>query len=308
MAELEITAGFATIGQGAGPMIVTQRAGLFAQQGLDVEVRIMNGAPNVIKGLMSGEIQFGNLAAPSLLKAVLLGEADTVFLTGGINQQFLVGRPGLKDRKELSGGKIVIANDNGFKDVLVHFVIEQLKKQGITNVSTVWHAETTMNSLLQGEYDADIFSPPLAVVARQKGCAFLIDFAEYGLNYALGGIAARRSYIEEHPDIAAKFIKAYVAGMHRYRTDRSFTAGVQQEYSGLADRSIAEETYDITQPGMPRVPYPVTSALATALRLMAKNFPLAATADAKRFVEDRFLREIEQSGFIASLYGTKATK
>jgi ABC-type nitrate/sulfonate/bicarbonate transport system substrate-binding protein len=304
MPDLQLTAGFATIGQGAGPMIVTQRAGLFAQQGLEVEVRIMNGAPNVVKGLMSGEIQFGNLAAPSLLKAVLLGEADTVFLTGGINQQFLVGRPGLSDRKELSGGKIAIANDGGFNDILVHFVIEQLARQGISNVGTASIVERSLDSLLRGSCDAAIFSPPLAVVARQTGCHFLVDFAEYGLNYALGGIAARRAYIEEHPDIATKFIKAYVAGMHRYRTDRSFTVGVQQQYSGLDDRAIAEQTYDITQPGMPKVPYPVTAALAMALRLMGGNFPLAATADARRFVEDRFLREIDQSGFIDMLYGT----
>ena len=301
MTAQSIKAGFATIGQGAGPMIVTQKAGLFAEQGLDVSIRMMNGAPGVVKGLMSGEIQFGNLAAPSLLKAVLLGESDAVFLTGGINQQFLLGRPGIENRQQLSGRKIACAGDGGFNDLLVHFVIEQVAKQGITDVRAVPIAERSMNSLLQGECDAAIFSPPLAIVAKRQGCHFLIDFAEYGLNYALGGIAARRSYIEEHPEIATKFVKAYVAGMHRYRTDRSFTVGVQQEYSGIADRSIAEETYDVTQPGMPQVPYPVTSGLATALPLMAKDLPAAATADANRFVEDRFLRDIEKSSFIESL-------
>ena len=305
MADVQLTAGFATIGQGAGPMIVTQRAGLFSQQGLEVEVRIMNGAPNVVKGLMSGEIQFGNLAAPSLLKAVLSGEADTVFLTGGINQQFLVGRPGLSDRSQLSGARIAIANDGGFNDILVHFVIEQLARQGIAKVGTATTSERSLEALIHGVCDAAIFSPPLAIAARQKGCRFLVDFAEYGLNYALGGIAARRAYIEDHPDTVTKFIKAYVAGMHRYRIDRSFTVGVQQEYSGLDDRSVAEQTYDITQPGMPKVPYPVTAALATALRLMGRTFPPAAAADARRFVEDRFLREIERSGFIDSLYGTQ---
>ena len=55
---------------------------------------------------MSGEIQFGNLAAPAPLRANLKGEADVVFLTGGINQQFLVGRPGIHSREELAGKKI----------------------------------------------------------------------------------------------------------------------------------------------------------------------------------------------------------
>src|SRR5262245_65549451 len=97
--------GFATIGQGAGPMMVTWKAGLFEKYGLEVpRPRIMGGAKGVVRGLMSGEIQFGNLAAPAPLRANLKGEADLIFLTGGIKQQFFVGRPGLNDRVE-SGGK-----------------------------------------------------------------------------------------------------------------------------------------------------------------------------------------------------------
>ena len=129
----------------------------------------------------------------------------------------------------------------------------------------------------------------------------MIDFADYGLNYALGGIAARRDYVLDNEEIARNFIKAYVEGMHRYRTDREFTVGVQREYSGIADRAIAEQTYDITRPGMPPVPRPVLPALATALKVMSRDLPQAASADPRRFVEDRFVRELEESGFVDSL-------
>ena len=103
MAELiKIKAGFATIGQGAGPMMVTWKAGLFQKHGLDVDrPPVMGGAKGVVRGLMSGEIQFGNLAAPAPLRANFKGEADVVFLTGGINQQFLVGRPGINSRRRV---------------------------------------------------------------------------------------------------------------------------------------------------------------------------------------------------------------
>ncbi|HWP24452.1 MAG TPA: hypothetical protein VNM15_09790, partial [Candidatus Binatia bacterium] len=94
---LPVNAGFATVGQGAGPMMVTWRAELFEKYGLDVpRPRLMGGAKGVVRGLMSGEIQFGNMAAPAPLRADLKGEADIVFLTGGINQQFLLGRPGIE--------------------------------------------------------------------------------------------------------------------------------------------------------------------------------------------------------------------
>ncbi|MGZ9174804.1 MAG: ABC transporter substrate-binding protein, partial [Candidatus Binatia bacterium] len=144
-------------------------------------------------------------------------------------------------------------------------------------------------------------TPPECIDSIRHGCKYLIDFAEYGLNYALGGIAGRRDYIEKNPEITRQFVKAYVEGMHRYRTDREFTVDVQADYSGIADRTIAEETYDLTQPGMPRAPYPVVASLQTLLDFMAKELPEARGADARKFVDDRFIRELEDSGFIAFL-------
>jgi ABC-type nitrate/sulfonate/bicarbonate transport system substrate-binding protein len=199
MAAIKLVAGYATIGQGAGPMIVTERAGLFAKHGLDVKTRLMGGAKGVVKGLVQGEIQFGNLAAPALLRAVLEDGAD---------------------------------------------------------------------------------------------------FAEFGLNYALGGIATRRETIREAPDIVRRFVAAYVEGMNRYRTDREFTVKVQREYSGIADPSVAEETYDLTQPGMPAIPYPVAAALEKALKVMAADLPSASAADPEQFIDDRFIRALAHSASV----------
>jgi ABC-type nitrate/sulfonate/bicarbonate transport system substrate-binding protein len=302
---IKLNAGFATIGQGAGPMMVTWKAGLFQKHGLDIDQPcIMGGAKGVVRGLISGEIQFGNLAAPAPLRANLKGEADLVFLTGGINQQFLMGRPGLERREQLAGKKIGFVGDGGLNDALVKFAIQKLTAQGIKDLReepTPAGGENELAALLRGDCDAIVITPPESIDAQRKGCTVLIDFAEYGLNYALGGIAARRDYVDQNPEIARKFIKAYVEGMHRYRTDREFTVNVQAEYSGIADRSVAEETYDLTQPGMPAVPYPVISALQTLLELMAKELPEAKNADARRFVDDRFIRELDESGFITSL-------
>jgi ABC-type nitrate/sulfonate/bicarbonate transport system substrate-binding protein len=304
-ATKRLAAGFATIGQGAGPMMVTWKAGLFAKHGLDIaRPRLMGGAKGVVRGLMAGEIQFGNLAAPAPLRADLKGEADVVFLTGGINQQFVIGRPGLNSRMELAGKKIGTVADGGIGDALVKFVIAKLSAAGIKGLreEPISHgAAAELEALLNGTVDAVVGTPPECIDAIRHGCKYLIDFAEYGLNYALGGIAARRDYIETNPEITRKFVTAYVEGMHRYRTDREFTIDVQTDYSGIADRTIAAETYDLTQPGMPRAPYPVVASLQTLLDFMANELPEAQGVDAQRFVDDRFIRELEDNGFINSL-------
>jgi ABC-type nitrate/sulfonate/bicarbonate transport system substrate-binding protein len=304
-ATTPLAAGFATIGQGAGPMMVTWKAGLFAKHGLDIaRPRLMGSAKGVVRGLMAGEIQFGNLAAPAPLRADLKGEADVVFLTGGINQQFVIGRPGLNSRMELAGKKIGTVADGGIGDALVKFVIAKLSAAGIKGLreEPISHgAAAELEALLNGTVDAVVGTPPECIDAIRHGCKYLIDFAEYGLNYALGGIAARRDYIENNPEITRKFVTAYVEGMHRYRTDREFTIDVQADYSGIADRTIAAETYDLTQPGMPRAPYPVVASLQTLLDFMANELPEAKGVDAQRFVDDRFIRELEDNGFINSL-------
>ena len=303
--SIKIDAGFATIGQGAGPMMVTWKAGYFRKHGLDVaRPRILGSAKGVVRGLMSGAIQFGNMAAPAPLRANLKGEADVVFLTGGINQQFVVARPGLDSREQLAGKKIGFAGDGGIGDALVQFVIAKLAAAGIQGLQEepiATGAEAELEALLTGKVDVVVGTPPECITAIRRGCKYLIDFAEYGLNYALGGIAARRDYVEKHPDITRCFVKAYVEGMHRYRTDREFTVDVQADYSRIADRSIAEETYDLTQPGMPRVPYPVVPALQTLLDFMSKDLPEAKNVDAARFVDSRYLRELDEGGFIAAL-------
>lgn len=300
-----LSAGFATIGQGAGPMMVTWKAGIFERHGLAIDrPRIMGGARGVVRGLMAGEIQFGNLAAPAPLRANLKGGADVVFLTGGINQQFVIGRPGIRRREELAGRKIGTVGDGGIGDVLVKFIVGKLAAAGITGLreEPLAHgAAAELDALLSGKVDAVVGTPPECIDTIRHGCHYLIDFAEYGFNYALGGIAARRAYVEKHPEITRKFVKAYVEGMHRYRTDREFTIDVQADYSGIADRTIAAETYDLTRPGMPRAPYPVAAALQTLLDFMAGELPEAKGADARKFIDDRFVRELEDDGFIDSL-------
>src|SRR5688572_5512423 len=310
MADLiKIDAGFATIGQGAGPMMVTWKAGLFKKHGLDVDKpRIMGGAKGVVRGLTSGEIQFGNLAAPAPLRSNVKGEADLIFLTGGINQQFVMGRPGITGREQLTGKKIGFVGDGGLNDALVSFIIEKLAAAGIKGIEkepVPAGGDQQIASLISKKCDAIVITPPESIDAQRKGCKYLVDFTEHGLNYALGGIAARRDYVEENPEITRKFIKAYVEGMHRYRTDRDFTVNVQAEYSGIADRTVAEETYDLTRPGMPLTPYPVVASLQVLLDFMSKEVPEAKNVDARRFVDDHFIRELEDNGFIASLNDSK---
>ncbi|HEY3117146.1 MAG TPA: ABC transporter substrate-binding protein [Chloroflexota bacterium] len=287
-------------------MIITERAGLFEKHGLAVKTVDKRRAVGVVQGMMDGELQFGNLASPSMLRMVLQGQADIVFLALGINQQFLATRPGLTERKQLAGARIPLPGDGAITDILALCLAEELAREGI-HVNLVPPPSSERDeipALLSGDVDAAVMTPPAALLARRQGCHLLVDFAEYGLNYTLGGIGASRAYVEAHPDIAQAFVTAYVEGLHRYRTDREFTVSVLQEVGGHSDRSLIEEHYDVTMPGMPKTPYPRTDGLAKALHIIARDVPAAATADPAQFVDDRFVRHLDETGFITRLYSS----
>jgi ABC-type nitrate/sulfonate/bicarbonate transport system substrate-binding protein len=134
---VQISADFATIRQDAGPLMVTERADIFRKHGLTLNLRTMGGAMEVMRGLLAREIQFGNFAVPGLLRAGLAGTPDMVFLTGDINQQFLMTRPAIVRREQLADGSIGIAGDNGLNDPLVRFIVDPFEAEGIRDLRKV---------------------------------------------------------------------------------------------------------------------------------------------------------------------------
>jgi ABC-type nitrate/sulfonate/bicarbonate transport system substrate-binding protein len=301
---VSVPVAYAGEGQGAGPLFVTERAGLFAQEDLDVHIQLLEGAKRVVRGLLDGEVLFGNLAAPALVEAVVRG-AELAFITGGINQQFLVGRPGLASVKDLGGARIGPGDPGQLGDLLIRYLVARLQQDGVGGIEIVYGESSSRErvaALLEGRLDAAPLSPPVAMEARHSGCPFLVDFADYGLNFTLGGIATTRALIAQDRDLVQRFVRAYVAGMHRYKTDRPLVLEVQQEYSGFRNQQVAEETYDATEPGFPRAPYPVTTGLQIVLETLGQTDATAAGTDVRLLIDDSFVRELDESGYIAGLY------
>ncbi len=205
-------------------MMVTWKAGLFAKHGLDIDASASHGRRQGRRARADGGRDPVRQSWPHRRRSGqnLKGEADVVFLTGGINQQFVIGRPGLNSRTELAGKKIGTVADGGISDALVKFVIAKLSAAGIKGLreEPIPHgAAAELEALLNGTVDAVVGTPPECIDAIRHGCKYLIDFAEYGLNYALGGIAARRDYIEtqsrDHAQIRESLRRGHAPLPHR---------------------------------------------------------------------------------------------
>lgn len=302
---------YAALGSGSAPVWCAKEAGIFSEEGLDATVTLVRGSGNVCQALMSNQVQFANIAAPLVVAANLKG-GDLVYLTGGINYliQSIVARREISTPAELHGRQFGVSRSGGVDDFIVDYL---LKPHGIRLADGLKHVSIdnqpdAIGKLDRGEADAALFSPPYCFVALKHGHRVLIDGAAQRIDYQLGGIVARRSYIETHPLVAAKVVRAYVRGIHRYKTDVDAALGLFRKYSLIEDDDIARQCYEAANRFFQRKPYPTVAGLNRVITQAVSQHPSAKQLRAEDMMACGFVAALDNDGFIDELYpGGKMT-
>jgi hypothetical protein len=102
-----------------------------------------------------------------------------------------------------------------------------------------------------------------------------------------------------------KYVKAHVEAIHRLKTDRETGLKVAAKYFGkVRDQESMERAYDryIRDNQLPRKQYPSLEGLKTVLGTLAEKDPKARAIKPEDLVDLRFIRGLDQSGFIDALY------
>jgi hypothetical protein len=96
---------------------------------------------------------------------------------------------------------------------------------------------------------------------------------------------------------------AQVEAIARMKRDRPFTIAVMIKFLRTTDSEQLAETYDIyANKHLMKVPLPTVEAIRAVLDELESRNPKAKGQDPKRFFDDRFVRELQSSGFIDELY------
>ncbi len=75
------------------------------------------------------------------------------------------------------------------------------------------------------------------------------------------------------------------------------------QFSKVNDQELLKEAYEYNRERIPDVPYPSLVAMQAVVETLAETEAKAAKADAKKFIEDRFLKRLEEEGFVKKLFG-----
>ena len=283
---------------------VAKDAKIFDKHGIDATVIFISGSVRGIQSILAGEIPIGEGGGPGLASARLAG-GDVVAIAGNVNvlPYYLVSQPSIKKAEDLKG-KI---GGNHIAGTTAEFALKVgLKKIGIdplkdVNLRVIGGAIERMVALQKGIVNFTVVTEAGKVMAEKLGYPTVVDMVALQIPFPQNGIYTSTKLIRDNPDFVRRYMRAYVEAIHYYKTHKEDTMKIMRKYSRVEDRKILEEAWDWHTKFMPEAPYPPADGYQLILQDMAEKNPKAAQANVKDYIDTRFVKELEDSGFIKNL-------
>jgi NitT/TauT family transport system substrate-binding protein len=303
-----LTVAYSAISYDQLPAWIAKETGLFAKNGLDIQLVYFTGGTTAAMALVSGDVAISQNAGPEVVNAYIAG-SDPVFVAGGTItlDWWLMGRPEIKVPAQLRGGSVAISRFGSVSDFVARFALQRVGLTPDKDVAVVQVGTNTDRfvAMTAKRVDGGVFNPPTSFIGQKNGFTVLADVASLGLAFQHTGAVTTRKFIRENPDTVARYVKAHVEAIHRLKADRETGIKVAAKYFGkVRDNDSMEKAYDryIRDSQLPRKQYPTLEGLKTVLTSLGEKDPKARAIKPEDLVDLRFIKELDQSGFIDTLY------
>lgn len=247
------------------PFYRAKEAGYFEQEGLDVEVRIVQSGPQAVADLADGQLDIAFGSYPAVLQAQSDKKANLQIIapayTALPGHLMLVAPPNgqIQRPKDIDGKRIAVTGTGSISDLGIE---SQLKNIGAGFGSIHWvpMAMPDMGTAMQhGDIDGAVLAEPYITLTDKTFQARpILDVAIAGTaRLPVSGWAALAKLNQSHPDVVAGFVRALRHGIDDV-SDRSVLDPLLTRSLGISegvakDVHIAEYTRTLNASEIQRV-------------------------------------------------------
>lgn len=234
------------------PFFVAKERGFFREEGLDVELIVMQ-AIQTIQATLGNSIQFAS-ATGSAVTAAVRGADIKVILAVTDRPSFdLIAQPNITSVQQLRGKKIGTGGVGSLTETLARRIVEVngLRPEEVVIIAT-GPSHVTYMSLKAKVIDAAPLQMPLTFTAQDEGFRKLADAGEV-YRAVQGGLATTKAMLAEQPELVTKVVRAMMRAIRLIKSDRKY--GVEFLKGPLVDigkepDKIAARVYDIAAPAL----------------------------------------------------------
>ena len=302
----KVTIAYSSLSGNMAPLWITHDRGLFRKYGLDVQLVFIESGTTTVQSLISRDVAFAQMAGAGAVQSRLKG-SDVVMIAGVINTltfKFFVDKS-IKQPDQLKGKTVAVTRFGSSTDFALRYALERygLAPEKDVAILQAGSMPTIIASLERGKIQGAMLSAPFTLKAKNMGFPLMADLQMLGLEYQHTGLATTQTLIKSRPDLVRSAMKAYVEGIHYYKTHRAESLAVLAKYLKTTDMDVLTEVYeDVGLKLIAEKPYPTLRGIGIMLRELAATNPKTTSARPEDFVDLTFIKELDSSGFIDRLY------
>src|SRR5947209_1573707 len=219
---------------------VARDVGLFAAQGLDVEIINMNGGSRGAAELQAGRLDAMHVGLSSVIRVNRAGgDLRSVGSLSNIIRFTFFSAPGVNSAADLKGGVIGVSTFGSESDSTVTLALARL---GLTRndvtLKEYGGGARRLEAVKSGEIKATPINEPIASLARGQGVKVLIDLVPEQIPWVFSSLVARRDAIAGRRDILMRFLKGTIEGNYRALADAKRGKAVLAKELKIADPKI----------------------------------------------------------------------
>ena len=304
-AQESVRVSYSSVNPHALLVSLAEKRGLYAKYGLSPFVIYIPGGGPVMQALLAGDLEFAQLTGAPGVAANLRG-ADVIYIAMSDDRMGyqLVTRAELKRVAELKGKRFGISRFSSASEFGVRAL---LKKVGIdpkdVTILQIGNEAERLAALKSGSIDGSVFNAPFGAMAKKYDFNILADAVALGLPYFNTGIAGSAKVLQRNERKVLNFLRAYLEAVKIFKTEPEYTLKALAQFTRVSDMELVKEAYDYNKNRIPDVPYPSAAAMQAVIDPLVEREPKLAKVDAKSFITDRYLKKLEEEGFVRRLLG-----
>ncbi len=275
------------------PLWYGAEKGIFAKNGLDVEVMLIESTKG-IPALLAGQTTVADLGGSEALSAASQGgDLTIVSITGPVYPYVFMVPSDITTPEQLKGKKVAVSSLGGSADIATRVGLRGvgLDPEKDVDIIATGSLQNRTAAMLSGQVQGGVGQPPDTVTLTAKGFHPLFDMAAMKQPAAITSAVFQRSYVSAHRAEVQKFVDSLVESTAQLKKDKPGTIGVLKKYYKSDDDAAMGETFDyFAGEVLPALPYPRPEMLGDAVKELSKKNEKISSFDLTKLMDPSFVQ------------------
>jgi ABC-type nitrate/sulfonate/bicarbonate transport system substrate-binding protein len=296
------------------PLWIGHEQKLFTKYGVDSTVILVRQIQIMVSGLGTGEIDIALTSGSTLLGAAAGGlDAKMVAALNAKVTYDLMAAPAIKTPKDLRGKRFGIQAFGGGLWLGAMLGLESLgldPQRDNINVLQIGDQSVLAQAMEAGSIDAAALDGVFSRRLKTKGFTTLAEFSQANIPTIGLGLVAKSTFIRERQEALEGVLKGLSESVAFILSPKYKTVVLKtiMQHLRINDPAVAEEGYQDLLTGLERKPFPSIAGMRNTQRLLKPRNPKLETIKVEELIDDRIIRRLDESGFIAGLHATYGVK